>query len=49
MYVGSNITNLKPQGSVTVKSGAELNIEAKVKTVINNSFKIEQGAKTIIK
>ena len=28
---------------------AELNIEAKVKTVINNSFKIEQGAKTIIK
>ena len=30
-------------------ASAELNIEAKVKTVINNSFKIEQGAKIIIK
>ena len=49
VYIGSDVTNTKPQGNVTVKSGAELSIDAKSKTVINNGFKVEQGAKIIIK
>ena len=49
VYIGSDVTNTKPQGDVTVKSGAELSIDAKSKTIINNGFKVEQGAKIIIK
>ena len=49
VYIGSDVTNTKPQGNVVVKSGAELSIDAKSKTVINNGFKVEQGAKIIIK
>lgn len=49
IYIGSDVTSTKSQGDVVVKSGAELNIDAKGKTIINNGFKIEQGAKIIIK
>ncbi|MBQ2787691.1 MAG: hypothetical protein IJF00_07025 [Bacteroidaceae bacterium] len=49
VYIGSDVTSTKPQGDVVVKSGAELSIDAKGKTVISKGFKIEQGAKIIIK
>ena len=49
VYIGSDVISTKPQGNVVVKSGAELNVDAKSKTVINNGFKVEQGAKIIIK
>ena len=49
IYIGSDVTSTKPQGNVVVKSGAELSIDAKGKTVINNGFKVEQGSKILIK
>ena len=49
VYIGSDVTSTKSQGNVVVKSGAELSIDAKGKTVINNGFKVEQGAKIFIK
>ena len=49
VYIGSDVTDTRPKGNVVVKSGAELNIEAKGKTIINNGFKAEQGTKIMIK
>ena len=49
IYIGSDVTSTKSQGNVVVKSGAELSIDAKGKTVINNGFKVEQGSKILIK
>lgn len=49
VYIGSDVTPLKPEGNVTIKSGAIFKVEAKGKTLINNNFKVEQGAKMIIR
>ena len=49
VYIGSNVTNTQPNGNVTIKSGAELNINAKGKTIINKGVVIEKGAKVYIK
>lgn len=49
VYIGSDVTPMKPKGDVTIKSGAVFKVEAKGKTLINNNFKVEQGAKIIIK
>ena len=49
VYVRSNKTNTQPNGNVTIKSGAELNINAKGKTIINKGVVIEKGAKVYIK
>lgn len=49
VFIGSDVTSSKPQGGITVKSGAILNIEANGKTLINKNFKVEKDAKIIIK
>ena len=49
VYIGSNVTTTQPFGNVTIKSGAELNIDAKGKTIINKGVVIEKGAKVYIK
>lgn len=49
VFIGSDVTSSKPQGGITVKSGAILNIEANDKTLINKNFKVEKGAKIILK
>lgn len=49
VFIGSDVTSSKPQGGITVKSGAILNIEANGKTLINKNFKVEKGAKIILK
>ena len=49
VYIGSNVTNTQPNGNVTIKSGAELNINAKGKTIINKGVVIEKGAKVYIR
>ena len=49
IYIGSDVANSRPVGNVTVKSGAELNINAKGKTIIKNGFIIEKGARVFIK
>lgn len=49
VYIDSNVTTTQPIGNVTIKSGAELNINAKGKTIINKGVIIEKGAKFYIK
>ena len=49
VYIGSNVTTTQPFGNVTIKSNAELNINAKGKTIINKGVVIEKGAKVYIK
>ena len=49
VYIGSDVTPLKPKGDVTIKSGAVFKVEAKGKALINNDFKVGQGARIIIK
>ena len=49
VYIGNNVTETQPFGNITIKSGAELNINAKGQTIINKGVMIEKGAKTYIK
>ena len=49
IYIGSDVTNSRLTGNVVVKSGAELNINAKGKTIIKKGFTIENGARVFIK
>ena len=49
IFIGSDVTSSKPQGNVTIKSGGVLNINTKNKTLINKNFKVEKGAKIILK
>lgn len=49
VYIGSNVTDAQPRGNVTIKSEAEMNIDAKGKTIINKGTLIEKGARIYIK
>ena len=49
VYIGSNVTDAQPRGNVTIKSEAEMNIDAKGKTIINKCTLIEKGARIYIK
>ena len=49
VYIGSDVTDAQPRGKVTIKSEAEMNIDAKGKTIINKGALIEKGAKVYIK
>ena len=49
IYIGSDVTTAKPFGNVTIKSEAELNIDAKGKTILNKGTLIEKGAKVYFK
>ena len=49
VYIGSDVTDAQPRGNVTIKSEAELTIDAKGKTIINKGVVIEKGAKVYIK
>ena len=49
VYIGSNVTDAQPRGNVTIKSEAEMNIDAKGKTILNKGVVIEKGAKAHIK
>jgi hypothetical protein len=49
VYIGSDVTDAQPRGNVTIKSEAEMNINAKGKTIINKGVVIEKGAKVYIK
>lgn len=49
IYIGSEVTTTKPFGNVTIKSEAELNVDAKGKTILNKGTLIEKGAKVYIK
>lgn len=49
VYIGSDVTDAQPRGKVTIKSEAEMNIDAKGKTIINKGVVIEKGAKVYIK
>lgn len=49
VYIGSNVTDAQPRGNVTIKSEAELTIDAKGKTIVNKGVVIEKGATVYIK
>ena len=49
VYIGSNVTDAQPRGNVTIKSEAEMNIDAKGKTILNKGTLIEKVAKVYIK
>ena len=49
VYIGSDVTDAQPRGKVTIKSEAEMTIDAKGKTIINKGALIEKGAKVYIK
>ena len=49
VYIGSDVTDAQPRGNVTIKSEAELTIDAKGKTIINKGTIIEKGATVYIK
>ena len=47
--IGSDVTDAQPRGNVTIKSEAEMNIDAKGKTILNKGTFIEKRAKVYIK
>ena len=49
VYIGSDVTDAQPRGNVTIKSEAELTIDAKGKTILNKGTFIEKRAKVYIK
>ena len=48
VYIGSDVTNTKPQGNVIVKSEAKLYIKSSGKTILKKGVVVEQGAKLYI-
>jgi hypothetical protein len=48
VYVGSDVTDAKPKGGVTIKSDAKLHIKSLGKTILKKGVVVEQGAKLYI-
>ena len=48
VYVGSDVTDVKPKGGVTIKSDAKLHIKSLGKTILKKGVVVEQGANLYI-
>ena len=47
-YIGSDVTDAKPKGGVTIKSDAKLHIKSSGKTILKKGVVVEQGANLYI-
>lgn len=49
VYIGSDVTEIKPKGNVIIKSGSNVIIDAKKSTMFDKGFEVEKGSKLYVK